>query len=667
VAAAFAAAGADLTRAMTLRGRTLTEWSLLCLLLVGLAGLSAWQGWLWRVDHLLYDAGLPLLSRPAPADIVIVAIDEASLARIGRWPWRRAVHATLLHKLAQAEVAVVGFDIILNEPDTDDPDGEVLLAAAIARHGRVVLPVIPSPTGAAQVGAGRPLAAFAGAAAALGHIEMPIDADGIIRGLFLRSGDGATMHPQLALAMLSLADPERAARYPPTLTAGGVPGPRQWRRDGWRYLRFAGPPGSYRTVSYVDMLTGAVGVHQLRGALVIVGATAAGLGDLHATPMSASGQPMAGAEINANALNALRAGETIVWLDRATTAAISACTVLLLLIGLLYLSPRTGLAWSAGVGLAAVAVGMLQLRWGQSWLPPGAILLGAALAYPLWSWRRLEATQRFMDDELRLLRDADPAPTAAEAAEAGLDPLDHRIAIIRAAAERQRLTQKAREDMVRFISHDIRSVLVSIITLIEGAAGRNDKDRGLQRIGRYAQHALDLADDFSRLKKAETVDPRTFREVDLATLAQEAADEVWPQAEAKRIAIAIDDAGGQDALVLGDPSLLRRVLTNLLGNAVKYSPPDTTVRLVLAEDGKWCEIDVVDEGYGISADQMDRLFTRHARVSRPGQPDQPGIGLGLVIVKTIVDRHGGGVSVESAPGAGSTFRVRLPRAASRHG
>ena len=59
---------------MTLRGRTLTEWSLLCLLLVGLAGLSAWQGWLWRVDHLLYDAGLPLLSRPAPADIVSVTL-----------------------------------------------------------------------------------------------------------------------------------------------------------------------------------------------------------------------------------------------------------------------------------------------------------------------------------------------------------------------------------------------------------------------------------------------------------------------------------------------------------------------------------------------------------------------------------------------------------------
>ena len=658
---------------MTLRGRTLTEWSLLCLLLVGLAGLSAWQGWLWRVDHLLYDAGLPLLSRQAPADIVIVAIDEASLARIGRWPWRRAVHATLLHKLVQAEVAVIGFDIILNEPDTDDPDGEALLAAAIARHGRVALPVIPAPTGAAQIGTGRPLATFSRAAAALGHIEMPIDADGIIRGLYLRAGDGATIHSHLALAMLSLADPARAAPYLSAAAAGDVPGPADWRRDSWRYLRFAGPPGSYRTVSYVDVLTGAVDAQQLRGALVIVGATAAGLGDLHATPMSASGQPMAGAEIIANALNALRAGETIVWLDRATTTAISAFMVLLLLIGLLYLSPRTGLAWSAGVGLAAVAVGVLQLHWGQPWLPPGAILLGAALAYPLWSWRRLEATQRFMDEELRLLRDTDPATPAAEvigvteAAEAGLDPIDHRIAIIRAAAERQRLTQKAREDMVRFISHDIRSVLVSIITLIEGAAGRDGKDRGLERIGRYAQYALDLADDFSRLKKAETVDPQTFREVDLAALAQEAADEMWPQADARRITIAVDDAGGQDALVLGDPSLLRRVLTNLVGNAIKYSPPDTTVRLVLAEDGKWREIAVVDEGYGIPASQMDRLFTRHARISRPGQPDQPGIGLGLVIVKTIVDRHGGGVSVESTPGAGSTFRVRLPRAASRHG
>lgn len=652
---------------MTPRGRTLTEWSLLGILLVGLVGLAAWQGWLWRVDRLLYDAGLPLLSRQAPADIVIVAIDEPSLARIGRWPWRRAVHATLLHKLAQAGATVVGIDIILNEPDTDDTNGEALLVEAIARHGRVVLPVIPPPLGAPQFGEGRPTTAFASVSAALGHIEMPIDADGIIRGLYLWGGSDAAMYPQFALAMLSLADPARAARYRSAATSDNSPAPDTWRHDVWHYLRYAGPPGTFRTVSYVDVLTGAVGMDQLRGTLVLVGATAAGLGDLHATPMSASGQPMAGVEIHANVLDSLRTGNTVAWMDRPTTSVISAMVILLLLVGLLHLSPRAGLVLSTGVGLVTTVVGVVQLRWGQPWLPPSAILLGAALAYPLWSWRRLEATQRFMDDELRRLRDSDPTP-AAERAEHGLDPLDRRIAIIRSAADRQRLAQKAREDLVRFISHDIRSVLVSIITLIEGAAGRNDPARGLQRIGRYAQHALDMADDFSRLKKAETVDPRTFREVDLAALAQEAADEVWPQAEAKRIVIVIDidDAGGQDALVLGDESLLRRTLTNLLGNAVKYSPPDTTVRVVLTEDGRWREIAVVDEGYGIPADQMDRLFTRHARVSRPGQPDQPGIGLGLVIVKTIVDRHGGGVSVESAPGIGSTFRVRLPRAPFRH-
>ncbi|MBK6678194.1 MAG: CHASE2 domain-containing protein [Rhodocyclaceae bacterium] len=147
-------------------------------------------------------------------------------------------------------MAVVGFDIILNEPDTDDPDGEVLLAAAIARHGRVVLPVIPSPTGAAQVGAGRPLAAFAGAAAALGHIEMPIDADGIICGLFLRARRWRDDASATGAGDAVARRPRTRARYPPTPHRGGVLGPRQWRRDGWRYLRFAGPPGSYRTVSY---------------------------------------------------------------------------------------------------------------------------------------------------------------------------------------------------------------------------------------------------------------------------------------------------------------------------------------------------------------------------------------------------------------------------------
>lgn len=650
---------------MTLRGRTLTEWSLLCVMLVGLVGMAAWQGWLWRVDHLLYDASLPLLSRQAPADIVIVAIDEPSLARIGRWPWRRAVHATLLHKLAQANVAAVGLDIILNEPDTDDPNGEALLATALARHGRVILPVIPPPIGTARMGEGRPMAAFAGAAAGLGHIEMPIDADGIVRGLYLWAGAGAAPHPHLALAILALVDPVRAARYQPGATTDGLAAPDKWRRSGWRYLHYAGPPGTYRTVSYVDVLTGAVGADQLRGALVLVGATAAGLGDLHATPMSNSGRPMAGVEILANLLDSLRTGETIAWLNHTLTTAISVAAVLLLLIGLLYLSPRAGLALSAGVGVVAVVAGIAQLRWGLIWLPPSAILLGAALAYPLWSWRRLEAAQRFMDAELHLLRDTDPVTAAASPTESTLDPLDRRIAIIRDAAERQRVTQKAREDTVRFISHDIRSVLVSIITLVDHAAGRNSNDRSLPRIGRYAQHALDLADDFSRLKKAETVDPRTFREVDVAELAQEAADEVWPQAGRKRIAIEIDDAGGRDALVLGDGSLLRRALANLLGNAIKYSPPDTTVRVNLAEDGVWQEIAVVDQGYGIPADQMDKLFTRHARVSRPGQPDEPGIGLGLVIVKTIVDRHGGGIAVESTPGSGSIFRIRLPRAASR--
>jgi len=76
--------------------RTLVEWALVTAALATLGGLAAWQDWFWRADHMLYDIGLGLSSRQPPTDIVIVAIDEESLARIGRWPWRRAVHATLI-------------------------------------------------------------------------------------------------------------------------------------------------------------------------------------------------------------------------------------------------------------------------------------------------------------------------------------------------------------------------------------------------------------------------------------------------------------------------------------------------------------------------------------------------------------------------------------------
>jgi signal transduction histidine kinase len=267
-----------------------------------------------------------------------------------------------------------------------------------------------------------------------------------------------------------------------------------------------------------------------------------------------------------------------------------------------------------------------------------------------------------MDAELQQLHEIEPGATADVSAERSLDPLENRIAIVRAATERQRAIQKARDDTMRFISHDIRSPLASIITLVEGTGNQSGSDyfSRLQRAGHYAQNALNLADDFFRLAKAEAIDASKFDEVDLSSLVQEAADAVWPQAERKHILILVRDERSRDALARGDRAQLSRALINLLDNAIKFSPEWSSIYLVLREADHLLEIDIVDQGCGIASEDLGKLFTRYGRIARSGQSTQPGVGLGLVIVKTIIERHGGRISVDSTPDAGSTFRIHIP-------
>lgn len=652
---------------MRLRRRALAEWSLLMLLLTALSGLAAWQGWLWRADYLLYDIGLSLSRRSPPDDIVIVAIDEESLARIGRWPWRRGIHATLVETLTDAGAKAVGLDIILSEPATDDPAGDRALAEAIRRNGRVALPVVARGGSRSLSAEALPAAGLAAASAGLGHIELELDPDGIARSVYLWGGAGWPRHPQLGLAVLAIGAPDVAARFRRAAVPGAGPAADStWHRDGWIHPQFAGPAGTYRTVSYADVLTGAVPAEALAGKFVLVGATAAGLGDIYPTPMSELGRPMPGVEIHATIIDALRGGHLIDWMPAGTVVAITMATVAALMLGLLYLSPRNGLVLSALVGLALFVGTVALLAWGRLWLPPGAMLIGIVLAYPLWSWRRLEAAQRFIDFELRELRDADPGMADIPPTTRSIDPVEDRINLVRSLAERQRAIRKSREETMRFISHDIRSPLASIITLTDDDRDGAGEHPRIGQIGRYARTALQLADDFFRLAKAEALDPRGFREVDLASLVQDAADDVWPVADRRRITVAVD-AAPDEACVLGDPMQLLRALVNLLDNAIKFSPDGARVDLALRAAGDGFEVSVADRGCGIAAENLGRLFTRYGRIAQPGQPSPPGVGLGLLIVKTIVERHGGSVAVRSTLGAGSTFTVRLPRPAGRHG
>ena len=150
-------------------------------LTVALALLAALLGsfnGLGRVDQILYDRAVALTGRDMSPDIVIVAIDDTSIDALGRWPWRRAVHAALLDRLQGARA--VGLDLIFAEPDTTHPGDDAILADSLRRNGRTVLPVVLDRL-AYPSSISTPIPILAQAAAGSGFINANLDADGVLR------------------------------------------------------------------------------------------------------------------------------------------------------------------------------------------------------------------------------------------------------------------------------------------------------------------------------------------------------------------------------------------------------------------------------------------------------------------------------------------------------
>jgi CHASE2 domain-containing sensor protein len=641
-------------------GRSFVEWLVVTALCAGLAAAATTQGWLWRLDYAFYDAVMASRQASVDADVVIIAIDDRSLAEIGRWPWNRAVHALLLERLTHAGSRAVALDIILNEPEPDYPEGDAALARAIAANGRVVLPVTHASRGARSDGEALPTPVFTQAAAALGHIHIELDPDGIARSIYLWEGMHQPRHPQLSLALLALVQPETAAVWP----APAGPPAAGWRRADWMHIPFVGPPGSFRYLSYVDVLRGEVPDSLLRDKLVFIGASATGMGDIVPTPVSGHARPMPGVEVHATVLRALREGTSIGMLPGWQTGPLAALLVTGLMLVMLRSGPRFTLLVAFGLALAALAASALALRYGRVWLPPIGIVLGAMLAYPLWSWRRLEAAQHYLDAELTAL---DPEQDATENGTPARGPTTAdrfaaRIALVRNAARRQRDLQRSRDETMHFLSHDLRAPLASILTLTDMARDETPDPALPVRIGRYARKALDLADGLSQLGRAEAADPAHFIELPLDLLLQDAVDAVWPQAEAKHIRPRLDFALPEDhpCLVRGEGDLLLRALINLLTNAIKFSSEHGEVTVTLREETGGYAIDVRDDGPGIPEERQVLLFRRYSRLAQESGPRPDGVGLGLLMVRTVAERHGGSVKVASRVGEGSVFTLWLP-------
>ncbi|WKZ86389.1 CHASE2 domain-containing protein [Ralstonia pickettii] len=229
-----------------------------------------------------------------------------------------------------------------------------------------------------------------------------------------------------------------------------------------------------------------------------------------------------------------------------------------------------------------------------------------------------------------------------------------------------RQAERHREEALRFISHDMRSPQSAILALIElqrDASRALDREALLSRIEQLSSRTLELADAFIDLARAESQTLKLV-DVDLVGLVLDAADEVWPLANRHRVEVRV--VADIEAPVHGEPRLLVRALVNLLNNAIKFSAAGSVVTVTVEQDDAVFSVAVADQGAGIALADQPRLFQPFHRLHEEAANAPSGSGLGLVFVKTVVDRHGGRITVQSAPGLGSTFTLWLPRGTLRH-
>ncbi|WP_273427771.1 CHASE2 domain-containing protein [Marinobacter sp.] len=344
-----------------------------------------------RINLWLYDIATTSLPATPSDDVVIVAIDELSLNRIGRWPWPRSVHAEIIRKLHAAGADTIVFDILFPEPSADD----AALAQAMTAHGNVILPVYLSPPASNYLLSEQlPASQLAYAAAALGHAHVELDTDGVARGLYLFNGLGRHLWPSLSAA---------ASRTPKQDVSSHAAAPFVNVRDGYRSVPLAGGAGTLPTRSYIQVLNEPPTPGLLKGKTVFVGATAAGFGDILPTPFSGLSRPISGVEFHANAYSALSQGLLIEPAPRWVGPGLALAAILLLAITLPRMRPTRTLFACLFTLIVVIAVFLFGLFTARVWMPVANALLAPLLAFPISSGFRLAMTNQFLNRQLDAL------------------------------------------------------------------------------------------------------------------------------------------------------------------------------------------------------------------------------------------------------------------------
>ena len=217
-----------------------------------------------------------------------------------------------------------------------------------------------------------------------------------------------------------------------------------------------------------------------------------------------------------------------------------------------------------------------------------------------------------------------------------------------------------KDDLIAVLAHDFKGPLTTIIGFTElleqHALEGEDADGALRSIRQSAMRLANLANDTLALSRVEQGELNVAEDpLSVAEIVAETVEALSPEREIRLTVTA------QNAVVRGDPPRLRQVFENVIGNAIKYSPGGEPVEVRVTETDRTVRVAVQDTGIGVPPGEMRFLFERFTRASNAKRSSIKGTGLGLYLAKTLVERHGGTIQVQSTLGEGSTFTIVLPR------
>ena len=273
----------------------------------------------------------------------------------------------------------------------------------------------------------------------------------------------------------------------------------------------------------------------------------------------------------------------------------------------------------------------------------GYVVCTRAGSYPTWS-------------------DAESAAALEIGRDLGRSVLNSRLfSLERQLVENLRGAERARATLFSTVSHELKNPLASVVGHVEMLQDDPDGDVAwsLGVIDRNVRRLQGLVDDLLDLGRFSDPDrPLVRTRVDVSELVRDALEMFTPEATKHEVTLRHEQAG--DVVAAGSSEELSRVVTNLVGNAVKFSQRGGLVTVRVGRSDQHVVLDVADQGLGMSAQDQSRLFTEFFRSTNPDALAIPGTGLGLSIVKHILVRHGGSIDVASSLGEGTTFTVRLP-------